>query len=51
MPQTMEEWKYLAELYGIGLENARDENAKLRSEVHNLRQKLESCKRRHKLDI
>ena len=41
MPQTLEEWSYLADLYEEGLIAAKEENSKLRSQVHELKQKLE----------
>ena len=41
MPQTIGEWKYLATLYGLRLETARQENGLLKSQINKLKQKVE----------
>ena len=40
MPQTIEEWKYLAELYEVVMEKQAKSNSVLRSTINTLRQKL-----------
>ena len=40
MPQTLSEWKYLAELYGKGLDIEKRENSLLRADLNKLKQKM-----------
>lgn len=40
MPQTLAEWKRLAEVYGAALERERLINSQLRSSVNDMRQKI-----------
>lgn len=46
MAQTLEEWKYLAELYARGLEIEKREKSLLRVELNKLKQKLAKIERR-----
>ena len=46
MPQTLEEWRHLAGLYGETMAKAGVENSKLRVKINKLEQKLEKVKRK-----
>ena len=48
MPQTIEEWRYLAAVYGEAMIKQRHQLGQLRAKCNILEQKLESSERKRK---
>jgi hypothetical protein len=49
MPQTLEEWKYLADLYEKGMLEDKEENSRLRYKISDQGQRIEQLRERLKV--